>query len=206
MTGRRLGINAGVLVALVAAAAVRASAGGSGTAPGATTAGRPATTAPGTGLVAERRAAALAPCPTGISRDLPDIVLPCLGGGPDVRLRGPVPATPALVNVYGSWCGPCQEEMPVLVAFARLAGDRVRLVGIDDEDDPRQALLFAHDLGQHWAAVRDDDKQVLPHYGGAPPVTLFLDATGHVVHVRRGPFRHLDELRAAVARYLGVRV
>ena len=35
-----------------------------------------------------RAAAALAPCPTGVGR-LPHLVLPCLGGGPDVTLDSP---------------------------------------------------------------------------------------------------------------------
>ena len=157
-------------------------------------------------LAALRAAAALDPCPSSIGRDLPDLVLPCLGGGPMVHLRGPGTGVPTLVNVYGSWCGPCQDEMPTLVTFAGQAGNRVHLLGVDTEDEPSQALPFAHDYGQHWAAVQDDDKAVLRRYASGPPVTLFVDAAGRTVFVHTGPFRGLADLRAAVATHLGVRV
>ena len=161
---------------------------------------------PGVDLGPLRAAAALEPCPTGISRALPDVELPCLGGGPGVRLRGTPSGVPTLVNVYGSWCDPCQEEMPLLVAFARKAGPRVALVGVDTVDEPRLALQFAKDVGQHWPAVVDDDKRVLREYAAGPPVTLFVDPAGEVVHVKTGPFRSLPELEAQVERYLKVAV
>jgi thiol-disulfide isomerase/thioredoxin len=152
-----------------------------------------------------RRAAALAPCPTGIG-DVPHLVLPCLGGGPDVVLDGPPSGVPTLVNVYGSWCGPCQEEMPVLAAFARKAGPRVAIVGVDTEDEPRLALLFARDVGQHWAAVQDDEGRFLRKYASGPPLTLFVDERGKVVSVHRGPFTSLGQLTGQVRRHLGVEV
>ncbi|MGZ6804567.1 MAG: TlpA family protein disulfide reductase [Nocardioidaceae bacterium] len=169
-------------------------------------AGRGAPAPKAASLAPLRAAAALAPCPTGISPELPDLTLPCLGGGPPVRLRGPGSGVPTLVNVYGSWCGPCQREMPLLAAFARTAGDRVALLGVDTEDEQRLALLFAKDVGQTWNAVVDDDKQVLLHYGSGVPQTLFVDAAGHVVHVKHGPFRDGAELRALSRQYLGVAV
>lgn len=151
-----------------------------------------------------RAKAALTACPGGLSKELPDLVLPCLGGGPDVPLRGAPTGVPTLVNVYGSWCTPCQEEMPVLVAFSRRAGSKVALVGVDTVDDPRLALLFAHDVGQTWPAVVDDNKSVLVKYASGPPVTLFLDGAGAVVHVKTGPFRSVAALQADVQQYLHV--
>ncbi len=167
----------------------------------------PGAAAPAAPSLAPLRAeAALDPCPSGISPELPDLTLPCLGGGPDVPLRGVPTGTPTLVNVYGSWCAPCQEEMPTLVAFSERARGKVALVGVDTLDEPRLALQFAVDLGQHWPAVVDDDKQVLRRYGSGPPVTLFVDAAGTVVHVKTGPFRDLAALRQMVTTYLGVTV
>ncbi|HUR12921.1 MAG TPA: TlpA disulfide reductase family protein [Mycobacteriales bacterium] len=159
--------------------------------------------APGVDLVPLQRAAALAPCPTGVG-DVPHLVLPCLGGGPDVVLDGPPSGVPTLVNVYGSWCAPCQREMPVLAAFAARAGDRVALLGVDTEDEPRLALLFAKDVQQHWPAVVDDEGAFLRRYASGPPVTLFVDGAGRVAFVHRGPFTSLAQVTSAVKQHLGV--
>ena len=160
-------------------------------------------TPPKDDLAPLRLAAALGPCPTGIG-DVPHLVLPCLGGGPDVVLDSGPSGTPTLVNVYGSWCGPCQDEMPVLAAFAKKAGSRVALLGVDTEDEPRLALRFAHDTGQHWPALRDDEGRLLRRYGSGPPITLFVDRAGKVVFVHHGPFHSVADVVAAVRKHLGV--
>ena len=211
MTRGRVVALVGVVVALVAAFALRpAGTTSSGSRSGGTRSPSAGTSSPvavpAADLAALRAQAALSPCPAGLSAALPDLVLGCLGGGPDVALRAKGSGVPTLVNVYGSWCGPCQDEMPLLAAFARASAGRVALVGVDTEDDPRSALRFATDVGQHWPAVVDDDKVVLRRYSPGPPVTLFLDAAGRIVHVTTGPFRSLADLRATVTRELGVTV
>lgn len=160
---------------------------------------------PAVDLAPLRAAAALQPCPASVG-DVPDLTLPCLGGGPDVRLKGAGTGVPTLVNVYGSWCGPCQAEMPVLAGFARRAGGKVALLGVDTEDEPRLALLFAKDVGQHWPAVVDDDGAFMRRYSSGPPVTLFVTARGAVSYVHRGPFDTVAEVVAAVRTHLGVTV
>ena len=168
---------------------------------------RPAVSKPAAADLAPLRAqAALDPCPAGISPDLPDLVLPCLDGGPPASLRGTPAGIPVLVNVYGSWCVPCQREMPILKQFHDATSARVGLVGIDSEDDRRQALHFAIDFGQHWPALADDDGVVLRTFGVGAPKMLFVDAGGKIVHVERGGYRSLAKLRADVTRYLGVSV
>ena len=151
-----------------------------------------------------RAAAALAPCPAGLGSAFPDLVLPCLGGGPSVALQAAPPGRPTLVNVWGSWCGPCAEEMPDLVAFAERAGDRVGLVGVLTTDTQERGLAFSRDFGVRWPSVVDDDGAVLRAFLPGPPVTLFVDADGVVVHRKSGKFSNLAELEALVAVHLGV--
>lgn len=191
----------GVLALLVGALVVRSH--GRGSTP-ATQAAQATRTAPD--LAALRAGTALRACPSGVSPALPHLVLPCLGGGPAVALSGAPSGVPTLVNLYGSWCGPCAGEMPFLVGFSRLAGERVRLLGIDTEDEPAKALAFARDFGAHWPSVVDDDRAVLSRYGSGPPVTLFVAATGAITYVQVGGFRDVAAVRAAVAEHLGVRV
>ena len=186
----------GVVVLLLAAVAVREDGGGPGAAP----------RTPAPDLQALRASAALAPCPAGLGPELPDLSLPCLGGGPDVELRSAPPGRPTLVNVWASWCAPCADEVPELVAFSARAGDRVGLVGVLTTDVVERGLAFSADFGMRWPSLVDDDGEVLRAFPPGPPVTLFLDARGRVVHTRSGAFRDLAEVERLVAEHLGVRV
>lgn len=183
---------AGVVVLLLGAVALRDR----GSAPA------PAAAAPD--LQALRASASLDPCPAGLGPELPDLVLPCLGGGPDVDLRSAPPGRPTLVNVWASWCAPCADEVPELVAFHERAGDRVGLVGVLTTDEPSRGLAFSSDFGIRYPSVVDADGDVLRTASPGPPVTLFLDAAGRVVHTQRGAFADLAELEGLVAEHLGV--
>lgn len=153
-----------------------------------------------------RRAAALDPCPPGLGSGLPDLRLPCLGGGPPVSLRESGPGTPMLVNIWATWCRPCVQEVPILVAFAAKARGKVGLVGVDTTDESAKALIFAAQYGMRYPSLVDVDGRLLRSYGGGPPITLFVDAGGRVVHVERGKVDSLPELESLVARRLGVRL
>ena len=150
--------------------------------------------------------AALDPCPSGLGAGFPDLTLPCLGGGQRVHLRSAGTGRPTLVNVYGSWCGPCQQEMPVLRAFYEKAKTKVALVGIDTEErDPADGLRFAIDMQQHWPALVDDERLVGAHFSPGVPITVFLDPAGKVSHVEHSNgYRSLAQLEADVRTYLGV--
>ena len=162
--------------------------------------------APGPDVAALRAQASLEPCPAGLGPELPDLVLPCLGGGPAVDVGSAPPGRPTLVNVWASWCAPCADEVPELVAFHERVGERVGLVGVLTTDEMARGLAFSADFGIRYPSVVDDDGAVLRTVSPGPPVTLFLDAEGEVVHTRRGAFRDLAELEALVAEHLGVQL
>ena len=60
-----------------------------------------------------------------------------------------------LVNVWGSWCGPCREEHPVMMALGEDA--RFDLVGFNYKDKPDNARRFLSDLGNPYAAIGTDE-------------------------------------------------
>ena len=160
----------------------------------------------GPDLTALREAASLQPCPAGLGPELPDLVLPCLGGGPDVDLRAAPPGRPTLVNVWATWCPPCREETPDLVEFAATAGDRVALVGVLTQDTASNGLEYSRQTGIGWPSLVDDKGEVFRAFRPGPPVTLFLDRDGRIVHKRSGKFDDTAELEALVAEHLGVRL
>lgn len=183
-----------VLAAAVAAALLTACS---------SPAGRPAATADLTGLRAE---VALAPCPPAVSPELPALRLACLGGGPDVAVASGGPGRPTVVNLWATWCQPCAAETPLLADLARRAGDRVALLGVATESEPRMALLFDRDFGVRYPSVVDPDRALLRRYAAGLPVTLFVDAGGRVKGRHVGQLHSRAQLDGLVARYLGVRL
>src|SRR3954466_256991 len=157
--------------------------------------------------------AARAPCPAPTSthpqKSLPDLTMPCLGHGPAVHLSG-LTGTPTVVNVWGSWCGPCQAETRYLSSVYAAAKGKVRFLGVDTEDDPKSALDFAPHVSppMHYPQVVDKDKKLLIGLNtpSAVPTTVFVDASGRVVHISHAAYRNATSLRTDIRRYLGVTV
>jgi thiol-disulfide isomerase/thioredoxin len=96
--------------------------------------------------------------------------------------------TPVLVNIWGSWCPPCEEEMPRLVAAHADFGDRVQFLGIDIRDNRPDARAFMEEFGMRFPSVFDVDDRIktsLGHFG--QPITLFYDRNGEFVTSWAGP-------------------
>src|SRR5438270_4172398 len=112
---------------------------------------------------------------------LPDVTLPCLGGGPAVHLAGLV-GKPLVVNIWGSWCGPCQAETRYLSQVYDELRAQVRFLGVDTEDDPKSALDFAPHVSppMRYPQVVDRDKRLLIalNIPSSVPTSVFVDASG----------------------------
>ena len=92
-----------------------------------------------------------------------------------------------LLNVWASWCAPCREEHPLLVAVAREHG--LAVVGLNYKDDPRNAQEWLLKLGDPYlttAADRDGRAAIdLGVYG--VPETFVIDKMGIVRFKHVGP-------------------
>jgi cytochrome c biogenesis protein CcmG/thiol:disulfide interchange protein DsbE len=92
-----------------------------------------------------------------------------------------------IVNVWASWCGPCRQEHPLLVD---LAGDpSVRLVGINQRDNPDNARRFLGALGNPYAAVGVDPNGRASIDWGVygVPETFIVGPDGTIRHKHIGP-------------------
>ena len=160
-------------------------------------------------LRAQRAEGGIPACPddvrTGsgpVDGGLPELTLPCLGGGQDVELsslRGPL-----VVNLWASWCVPCRAELPY---FDRLDAAGVPVLGVDFEDtQPDQALALAADAGVSYPSVADVEGTVrAPLRVVGMPTTLFVDPAGRVTATLALEFTSYEQLVAAVGEHLGAR-
>lgn len=117
-------------------------------------------------------------------------------------LRGPM-----IVNVWGSWCGPCKKEMPIFRSFYDKAKDKVQLIGVDVEeanfDDGR---TFVQRNGITWPNLYDPDGRSRQYFGLGVPVTWFISEDGSVAHKKIGIIKDEAELVELTFKYLGVRI
>jgi cytochrome c biogenesis protein CcmG, thiol:disulfide interchange protein DsbE len=165
--------------------------------------------APGTDVGAAETS--LRPCPeqpdqpAAGEQTLPPLAFDCLGGGRLDLARAP--GVPTLVNLWGSWCAPCREELPLFQELADSAGEQVRVLGVISKDGEPQAESFAADAGVTFPSAFDGEGKLMAGLGiNVLPHTYFLDADGGLVHTQVGPVTSVDELRGLVAEHLGVQL
>jgi thiol-disulfide isomerase/thioredoxin len=138
--------------------------------------------------------------------ELPELTLPCLGGGTDVdlsTLRGPM-----VINTWASNCGPCIKEMPALQQFHQMYGDQVAVLGIDFLDtQPGAALTLAQETGATYPSLADPEGALLEQeelrLANGNPQFLLIDADGAVTHQQAGGLKSVDEVIAMVNEHLG---
>lgn len=158
-------------------------------------------------------AANLRPCPTPVGTvvqvpdGLPVDALPCLGTGPEFSLAS-LTGKPAVVNVWGSWCPPCREELPWFAALDEAAGGQLQIVGVDVSDTADSALTTLASIGVRYPSVFDPQgkTRVSLQWAGGTPVTLLVRADGTIAHRIEGRVPDEATLRALVAQHLGVSV
>jgi len=128
-----------------------------------------------------------------INKPVPAFTLPPLeglvaGGQPvpglsSADLKGKV----TVVNVWASWCAPCRQEHPLLVDLAK--DPSIRVVGINQKDNPDNARRFLGALGNPFAAVgADSNGRVSIEWGVyGVPETFIVGPDGMIRHKHIGP-------------------
>lgn len=131
------------------------------------------------------------------------ISLPCLDNKSKVlyqSIKGPV-----VVNVFGSWCEPCNQEIPHFLDLQAL--HKVAIIGIDVEERNMQAGRdFVLKKKMTWPILFDVTSVTRGIFGLGVPVTWFIDAHGKVVYKQIGLITSTAQLKSEVTKYLKVKL
>jgi cytochrome c biogenesis protein CcmG, thiol:disulfide interchange protein DsbE len=132
------------------------------------------------------------------------VSLPTLDGSSRrslASLRGKV----VVLNFWASWCGPCENEAPMLErAQKRLAPSGGTVLGVTYKDDAGASRDFVRKFKLSYPSLRDDRLDLAPKYGTTKlPETFVLDRRGRVVALSRGEVDQ-EFLTRAIDRALSV--
>lgn len=115
---------------------------------------------------------------------------PVAGGGVFAEAQAALP-TPRLVliDLFATWCPPCQQETPVLRSLAEAYRDRgLQVIGISVGELPLTVAAYAERYELGYLLLVDVNSELFRAAGaGGIPTKLILDADGRVLRVVTGP-------------------
>jgi peroxiredoxin len=85
-----------------------------------------------------------------------------------------------VLNIWASWCPPCVEETPALIAMQQKLKDKgVTIVAVSIDEDADAYHRFIKDHGVNFLTVRDPDRKTANLYGTFGwPETYIIDRKG----------------------------
>jgi cytochrome c biogenesis protein CcmG/thiol:disulfide interchange protein DsbE len=127
-----------------------------------------------------------------IGKPAPAFALPRLDDPTQTVKREDLLGKVWVMNVWASWCAPCREEHPLVIALAKQR--KVPVIGLNYKDRPGDARNWLERLGDPYAATLIDfDGKVGIDFGVyGVPETFVIDAQGLV------RFKHVGALTPQV--------
>ena len=122
-----------------------------------------------------------------IGKQAPEFSLPSLQDAAYPVSSSDLKGRTWVFNVWGTWCGGCRQEHPVLIAISKQ--NAVPLIGLDWKDDTAAAQQWLRELGNPYAAVASDNEgRVAIDWGvyGAPE-TFLIGPDGKVLYKHIAP-------------------
>jgi thiol-disulfide isomerase/thioredoxin len=119
--------------------------------------------------------------PLAIGEPVPELVVRTLAGD-SVRVGAGEPVT--LLNVWATWCGPCEKEFPELEAIQREFGPQgLRVVAVSvDEGDDASVREFVERKGATFEIGRDPDGAIRRVYQGiGVPESYLISSDGRLL-------------------------
>ena len=87
-----------------------------------------------------------------------------------------------VLNFWASWCPPCIEETPSLIALGqKIQNQGIILLAVSEDENDKEYLRFVsdHNLTSTMVVIRDNQGNVAPRYGTYIfPETYVIDPAG----------------------------
>jgi cytochrome c biogenesis protein CcmG/thiol:disulfide interchange protein DsbE len=136
------------------------------------------------------------------------IMMPCLDGSTELnfhQLKGPL-----LINVWGTWCEGCKQEMPYFVELYQsplFKNGQIQMLGVNVEEKSKEdAVDYIQKSGMSWPNLEDTSGISKSIFGPGVPVTWFIDENGKTIDIKIGAYTNKKQLFNQVEKAFGVKL
>ena len=121
-----------------------------------------------------------------LGKSAPDFTLPVLStrSNPATIHLSTLKGKAIILNFWASWCGPCNDEAPLLQkSWSGLQAQHIAFIGIDGSERTSDALKFLQQYRISYPNVQDtaNSATALAYGVTGLPETIFIDQQGNVV-------------------------
>ena len=126
-----------------------------------------------------------------VNKPAPSFVVTDLDG---TRINLTDPGQVTLIDIWATWCGPCREITPVIIALHKTYADQgLAVLGIAVNDTRKNVEKYVEDNGIPYSIIAATSKgdtpltKIIQDYGvRAIPTLVLVDKSGIVRHVSVG--------------------
>jgi len=136
------------------------------------------------------------------------VLMPCLDGSAEInfhQIKGPL-----LINLWGSWCEGCKQEMPYFVELYQnplFKSGQIQMLGINvEEKSKNDAIEYIQKSGMSWPNLEDSSGISKSIFGPGVPVTWFIDENGKNIETKIGAYTNKMQLFNQVEKAFGVKL
>ena len=136
------------------------------------------------------------------------VILSCLDGSGETnfhQLKGPL-----VINVWGSWCEGCKQEMPYFVELYQnpvFQSGQIQILGVNVEEKAKEdAIEYIQKSGMSWPNLEDTSGISKSIFGPGVPVTWFIDKEGKNVATKIGAYTNKQQLFDQFEKAFGVKL
>ena len=136
------------------------------------------------------------------------VMLSCLDGSGEInfhQLKGPL-----VINVWGSWCEGCKQEMPYFVELYEnpvFQSGQIQMLGVNVEEKSKEdAIEYIQKSGMSWPNLEDTSGVSKSIFGPGVPVTWFIDKEGKNIATKIGAYINKQQLFEQFEKAFGVKL
>ena len=108
-----------------------------------------------------------------------------------------------VLNIFASWCGPCEREFPEMEAVYQANSDRMVIVSASGDPNDTLDIISAYkDSHNLTFPMGLASEEMYPLGSAGFPTTIFIDHSGNVGFIKIGAFASREDFESKVNTFL----